>query len=336
MCTDNISDQQMQKDEQLTPCTNSGAVNAAEVVDLSIKEASKSLLEHSTVKQPMIRWNGYDVPRSCTTEVLRLANDNGHPRDKFIVLDEGPHKYYIKGKSAGWTSVTSFVDEFFAEFDKIATAQRIVSAPGFKTDEKYLKYQSLRFEKDGTELKEEALVSRIVQSWKEKGDDAAQLGTKLHRNIELFYNGLEVEDETREWKHFDEFRKACPNMEPFRTEWMVYSEEEKICGSIDMVMTNGSTGELFIFDWKRIRKLATNGFGRKGLGPLKHLQDANFIHYSLQLSLYQYILETYYGVQIAGLKLVVLHPSNESYKTYDAWNLQEEVRAMLKQRSKIG
>jgi len=309
----NISDQRMQTREQLPPFPGGGAVNAK-------------------TDQPMINWNGYEVPRSCTTEVLRLARDNSHPRDKFIVLDEGPHEYYIKGKSEGWTSVTSLVDGFFAEFDKEATARRMISAPGFKADEKYSKYQSLRFALNGIELTEEDLVSKIVQSWNEKGAHAAKLGTKLHRNIELFFNGLEVKDETMEWKHFVEFRKAYANLEPFRTEWMVYSEEDKICGSIDMVMKNPSTGELFIFDWKRVRKLVTNGFGRKGLGPLKHLQDANFIHYSLQLSLYKYILESHYGVQVAGLSLVVFHPSNPTYNVVDAWNLPEEVHSMLKQR----
>jgi len=274
--------------------------------------------------------NGYEVPATCSTEVLKLAKDSAHPRDQFIVFDENPHKYYIKGNSKGWISVTSLVHEFFSEFDAEAAATRIVGLPGFQTEERYAKYHNLLWDKDGVELSENDVKSRIVKYWKSKGELAAKLGTKLHRSIELFFNEEEVVNESEEYlKHFNEFCKAHGHLEPYRTEWLVYSEEDMVCGSIDIVMKDKFSGELIIIDWKRVKKLSTDGYGKKGLGPLVHLDDANFIHYSLQLNLYRYILETYYNVKISGIRIVVFHPSNPTFQAYDAWDLEDEIKAML-------
>ena len=39
-------------------------------------------------------------------------------------------------------------------------------------------------------------------------------------------------------------------MEPYRTEWMVYDEDLRFAGSIDMIFKN-KDGTLEIYDWKR-------------------------------------------------------------------------------------
>jgi len=192
----------------------------------------------------------------------------------------------------------------------------------------------LRVSKEGVQLSDEDLIAAIAKHWKDAGNESARLGTIMHRSIELFFNEEEVSNETKEFNfHFSEFCKANAHLEPYRTEWMVYSEEDRICGSVDMVMRDRNTGDLCIIDWKRVKKMSTEGYGKKGSGPLEHLQDANFIHYSLQLNLYRYILETHYGIEIkGGLRLVVLHPLNPTYQVYDAWDYKEEVAAILKWR----
>jgi len=40
------------------------------------------------------------------------------------------------------------------------------------------------------------------------------------------------------------FAKDYPYLEPFRAEWVIYNEELKLCGSIDMVFLNKQTGNL--------------------------------------------------------------------------------------------
>jgi ATP-dependent exoDNAse (exonuclease V) beta subunit len=118
---------------------------------------------------------------------------------------------------------------------------------------------------------------------------------------------------TREWSHFLQFVTNYPNLKPYRTEWMIYDEECKIAGSIDMVYMN-EDGTLSIYDWKRCLSIEkTSGWNKYGIEEcVNHLPDTNFWHYSLQLNIYKRILEKNYGMTISQLFLVKLHPDNKS------------------------
>jgi ATP-dependent exoDNAse (exonuclease V) beta subunit len=118
---------------------------------------------------------------------------------------------------------------------------------------------------------------------------------------------------TREWEHFLQFVINYPDLKPYRTEWMIYDEECKIAGSIDMVYIN-EDGTLSIYDWKRCLTIEkTSGWNKYGIEEcVNHLPDTNFWHYSLQLNIYKNILEKNYGVEISQLFLVKLHPDNKS------------------------
>ena len=98
---------------------------------------------------------------------------------------------------------------------------------------------------------------------------------------------------------------------------MIYHEEIKIAGSIDMVYENPD-GTLSIYDWKRCKEITrTTNWDQYALNPLiGHLPDTNFWHYSLQLNTYKKILEEKYGKTVSQLYLVRLHPEN-SHETYD-------------------
>ena len=65
-------------------------------------------------------------------------------------------------------------------------------------------------------------------------DEAATAGTKMHLDIEKYYNGMEVENDSKEYSQFLEYLKDHP-FKPYRTEWTVWDKELKLAGSIDMV-----------------------------------------------------------------------------------------------------
>ena len=75
-------------------------------------------------------------------------------------------------------------------------------------------------------------------------------------------------------------------------EWMLAAEESGapiLAGTIDLLL-RGPTGEHVLVDWKR-----TLSFGRKPIGQYDLVErDA----YSMQLSLYAYILERHYDIQV--------------------------------------
>ena len=47
----------------------------------------------------------------------------------------------------------------------------------------------------------------------------------------------------------------------------------------------------------------------EGLG---HIHDSNYWHYTLQLNIYKYTLETKYELSVRDLHLVVIHPENQT------------------------
>ena len=158
---------------------------------------------------------------------------------------------------------------------------------------------------------------QIKGEWDQNRDEAAAAGTAMHYDIECYYNGLTVQNDSVEFQWFQKFTRDFPELKPYRTEWMIYHEDLKLSGSIDMVFENPD-GTLQIYDWKRCRAIEyESGFGKSAITPcISHLPDTNFWHYSLQLNTYKTILEQKYGKKITGLYLICLHPNNP-YKTYD-------------------
>ena len=115
-----------------------------------------------------------------------------------------------------------------------------------------------------------------------------------------------------------------------RTETIDYAVV--MAGSIDMVYRNRHDGTFAIYDWKRSKEIKTENSFQSGLGPLAHLPDTNFWHYSLQLNLYRWLLETHYGIRISKMALVVLHPNNPGPKVYPLNRMDDEIEDMVAAR----
>jgi ATP-dependent exoDNAse (exonuclease V) beta subunit len=242
-----------------------------------------------------------------------LAKKNPHIRDNDISFEEGPHIYTIKGERNTHTSVTTWVHSFFPKFDADEAIRK--------------KRKSKNWIKDPLYGKTDKEIKAV---WEANRDDAATKGTKMHYDIECFYNEQpSKENDSIEYKHFLKFAADYAHLKPYRTEWMVFHEEMKLAGSIDMVFENPD-GTLQIFDWKRCKELRfVNTWQQAIPSCLGHLDDTNYSHYSLQLNIYKVILEQKYDKKITGLFLVVLHPNNESYKVVEVRDLQEDVHQLF-------
>jgi hypothetical protein len=252
-----------------------------------------------------------------------LSRINYHPRDDKILFVEETHKYYIDGNCDGNLSCTGFIHEFFGHFDPKGIIAKMRKNPVKWAQSKY-------FGKTDEE---------IIKEWNDNGKAASEAGTAMHLAIEQFLHGSseqikpEVKD-TPEWRYFMKFWADCGgDLEPYRSEWEVWTSSDiKLCGSIDMVFRRKSDGRFVIYDWKRSKEIkAENPFGM-GLAPLDHLPDCNYWHYTLQLNVYKWMLEKYYGLDVADLYLVILHPDNPSYRRMRLNILTEEVEDMIECR----
>lgn len=230
-----------------------------------------------------------------------LATKNAHIRDKDISFEEGPHIYTVKGDRGGYTSVTTWNHHHFADFDADGIIDKMMKSKNW-TNPSYKYYGMTR--------------EQIKKAWDDNRDAAACAGTQMHNNIECYYNGMDVTDDSPEFEFFKNFERDYNHLVPYRTEWMVYYEELKLSGSIDMVFENPD-GTLQIYDWKRCQEIKHEAeFGKYAKTTcISHLPDTNFWHYALQLNVYKAILEHKYGKKVTALYLVCMHPENK-YKNY--------------------
>ena len=251
------------------------------------------------------------------TPPTKLAIENAHPRDQYITFDEGPHIYTVHGEQ-GYTSVTTFIHQQFSHFNADEIIQKM---------EKSGKLQ------DPTNKYFGMTPAQIKHSWNENGKLASGSGTKMHYDIECHYNDMQVSNDSIEYQYFQNFLQDFPDLRPYRTEWMVYDEDAKISGSIDMVFRH-TDGTYLIYDWKRVKEIKyEDEWSNKtsNTSCLKHLPDTNFWHYSLQINTYRYVLEKNYGIQISGMYLVCLHPENpnKTYERIQVHDLRKEVEDLF-------
>ena len=270
-----------------------------------------------------------------------LATKNCHARDQYIQFFEEGHKYVVLFEpNVRYTSVTTWNHSHFPHFDADAVISNMMKGRGWKEGHKYWGLTA----------------EQIKAMWATNASAVSGAGTDLHFEIECFNNeprleceytnkelydlymsnnGATHESRPLEWQYFINFVKDFPNLKPFRTEWVIYNEDVKISGSIDMIYEN-QDGTLSIYDWKRAKNITrVNNFNRFALPPqICHLPDSNFWHYALQLNTYKTIIEAKYGRTVRDLFLVRLHPDAEeqNYELIPLPDLSADVRALFLER----
>lgn len=250
-----------------------------------------------------------------------LAFLNVHPRDKAVRFVEKTHTYYVNGSSKGIVSTTGFVHAFFPHFDPIASIAKMKASPNWPSSPYF-----------GMSDQE------IADKWAASGKEASGAGTNMHLAIEQFLNGAHTRIEptvmtTKEWQYFQNFwNDVKETMDPYRTEWEVWDDEYKLTGSIDMVFKRKTDGAFAIYDWKRSKEIKMDSAWDTGYGPLDHLPNSNYWHYTLQLNVYRWFLEKHYGIKVVELCIVILHPNNDNYQMFKLNLLDEEIQDMLECR----
>jgi ATP-dependent exoDNAse (exonuclease V) beta subunit len=200
-----------------------------------------------------------------------------------IVFKASDHSYTsIDDNDIKWVSVTKLVSNFKEPFDAEGVAAKV-------SKNKKSKWY-------GKTAKE------IQAAWKEESERAMELGTFYHNQREAdlcalasikkegFTLPIYVPIEKDGVKHAPD-QKLSPGIYP---EHMVYLKSAGICGQSDLVEVVGD--KVNIIDYKSNKKIETESFvnwegiSKKMLFPVNHLDDCNYYHYALQLSIYMYII----------------------------------------------
>ena len=252
-----------------------------------------------------------------------LSNLNKHFRDENITFKANGHIYYVKlpnhkNLDTTFTSVTSYVNSMFNKFDSDKIIGYMMSSRKWSEN----KYYGM--------TKEE-----IKLEWSKKGQLAAQAGTELHENIEDFYNGIVINNTSKEYGYFINFKNDFPKLKPYRTEWVIYHEEARFTGSVDMVFELDD-GTFEIYDWKRVEEISKASKNNEwSKGSILNIPDSKYWHYALQLNIYKFILQSKYNIIISNLYLLALHPNNNNYIRIHVNNLENEVNQLFLERENI-
>ena len=202
-----------------------------------------------------------------------------------IVFNADDHSYVSvdPNDQIKWTSVTTLISSLKKPFDAKKVAERV-------SKNKKSKWY-------GVEPK------LIVQIWDNEATRATTLGTFYHNQREsdlCSFASIEREGVTVPvFKPYEgenglkiaPLQKLDPGVYP---EHMVYLKSAGLCGQSDLVeVVNGRAN---IIDYKTNKEIKTEsyknweGITEKMLEPVQHLDDCNFNHYALQLSVYMYII----------------------------------------------
>jgi len=93
-------------------------------------------------------------------------------------------------------------------------------------------------------------------------------------------------------------------------EHLTYLKSAAVCGQADRIEV--VKNHVHVIDYKTNKEIKKKSFvnwegiSQKMLGPCKHLDDCNFNHYALQLSIYMYIILKHNPHYLPG-KLVIHH-----------------------------
>lgn len=251
-------------------------------------------------------------------------------RDLKIMMEVDKHKYTVDGKVIP-LSCTGHLNRIFDPFDRMKISLN-------KSKKEVINGLSDLY------LKQQYLLS----TW----DYSSYFGTRVHKMIENFFNGVEgvYKDFDESWHEpnidkltaealrrdytvgrfnrevdrrmiqFHKFFKMwSKSLEFLASEYMIYGEikGEPICGSIDALFwANKEAREIVIVDWK------TNGVIDGGYKKIIELvtspkwgEEATKInHYFCQVHMYKHMLEQNYNVTVVGGYIV--HLLDDRYTIY--------------------
>jgi len=201
-----------------------------------------------------------------------------------IVFNAADHSYKsIDDENINWISVTTLVSHFKKPFDAKKIAEKV-------SKKKTSKWYGI----------EPSIIQKI---WNGEADRSITLGTWYHNQREsdlcslasIEREGVTVPvfkpTEVKEGVKVAPSQKLEPGVYP---EHMVYLRSVGICGQSDLVEV--VNGKVNIIDYKTNKEIKKESFvnfegkSEKMNPPVDSLDDCNFYHYALQLSIYMYII----------------------------------------------
>lgn len=202
-----------------------------------------------------------------------------HPNGKHIIKFRESNHSYIDNFGVYYTSGTSVIKPFFSKFDTIAVSRKCSAGD----NPKYAGRSPID----------------IRNEWLKEGERGRTEGDNVHMYAEgmiSMWCGFKLPSPISErcdliFSQIDKITKyLLSKYKLVSAEMIVFSPKLKIAGMIDLVMLDPATNTILIIDWKNNKEITDFNSFQNCLPPIDHLQDTDISKFSLQLSLYQYLL----------------------------------------------
>jgi len=271
--------------------------------------------------------------------------------DNSVFYNDEVHKYWTKDTKQNCISVTTLIHQF-GTFDPVfwsayKTLESLVSEDEFKSIKPTLldrkKFEKEYYQSFGIEDETfEEAKSLILKEWDRKRDESCVRGTAIHKKMEEGH----LSGDTQELQYLKlggSFKTNTTNKIKMG-EQNVYPElllsnisddkKLRIAGQADLIIIDGK--DVYILDYKTGKKMDTKSFFDKKLKrsskmkyPLNNLDDCNFMHYSMQLSTYAWMIKQIdpsYNIKM----LLLIHIDHDgNVVNYECDYLEAEVGRML-------
>jgi len=243
-----------------------------------------------------------------------------------IIFKESDHSYTsTDGSNIKWNSVTGLVSKFKIPFNADLQAEKA-------SKNKKSKWYGIS-------------VKDILQIWKNETNRSLKLGSWYHNEQEtelcnadyLMNNELKLPIHKPIIKNDLKYAPEQKLREGIYPEHLVYSKSEEVCGQADKVIV--SNGVVDIDDYKTNKEIKMSSYvnwqgkSSKMLDPISHIDDCNFYHYSLQLSLYMYFILKHNSELKAGrirIQHVIFEESGKDAYNYPITSLNNEGYPIVK------
>lgn len=232
-----------------------------------------------------------------------------------------PHKYYIDNTEL--ISVTTLIHKYQNDFDVDYWSE--YKASQFNVTQDEIKRAWNFINKKGT------LKGSLIHSYAENlfQNKIYEYPTDLVLNTFGFDPIKKEYDITK--KYIDNFyRDTFDKLIPIKTEIVLCDKDYKIGGMIDILFYNKKMNEFQIWDYKTNKDFTYENKRNNLLFELSDLEDCDLEIYSLQLSLYKYLIEKNTSIKLGGSYLIWMSHNNDNYKIIKTKDRTEYIEKILK------
>lgn len=280
---------------------------------------------------------------------MKIDKQNGN-----IAFCDSEHKYWdVNDPTKKYTSVTTLIHSYSQPFDSdfwssYKALETLIPKENWAIEKKSL----LNLKKIKPEILEAYGISDlefnkakqdILDDWQKKNVESCERGTKIHADIENSFYKKKTNIDVSKFGVGGKFicKKDYYDLDlenGVYPEYLIYRESPDgkllLAGQVDLIIKQGN--DIYIADHKSNRKIDMKGgfdvntrSTAKMQYPLNHLEDANYYHYTLQLSTYAWMLQKI-NPNFVIKDLILNHYDHDGNNTiYHCDYLKDDVERML-------